>query len=158
MSERNRVDEFAERFTAFHDELIAFVENCSDEHWRKVCSGEESAVGVVGLHVAGHYEECLDWAKRIVAGEALPGYTWDEINQWNAQQAQEHAECTQDEVLRALREAGASVSSYVAGLSDADLDRTAYFPLADGDFSAQQAIEDTIGGGHLDSMKAAIGV
>jgi hypothetical protein len=157
MLERNRVDEFAGRFTAFHNELVACVESCSDEDWRKVCAGEEWTVGVVAYHIADHYQGCLGLAKRVVTGEALPDSAPGAIHQSNAQRAQERAGCTQDEVLRVLLEAGASISSFVAGLSDADLDRTGYSPTFGGELSAQRAIELTIGGGHLDSIKAATG-
>ena len=74
--------------------------------------------------------------------------------------ARQHAACTQDEVLGLLRRNGAALVDYVAGLSDAELDRTGHLALAGGKMSAQQFIEAVIlssGGEHFASMKAAVG-
>ncbi|MDD5761691.1 MAG: hypothetical protein PHP88_04190 [bacterium] len=46
-----RAIELAERFKAFNNKLIAFVRSCTDEDWRKVCSGEQWPVGVVARHI-----------------------------------------------------------------------------------------------------------
>jgi hypothetical protein len=98
-----RTKELVERFTAFNNDFIAFVDNCSDEDWRKVCSDEGWTVGVVAHHVAaGHYSS-LDLVKMIVAGETLPPLTMETIDQMNAQHAKEHANCTTEEVLGLLR-------------------------------------------------------
>jgi uncharacterized damage-inducible protein DinB len=158
MSERAK--ELAERFTRFNNDVIAFVEKCSDGAWRRVCQGEEWSVAVVARHVAAAHYGVLGLAKLIVAGEPLPEMTMDAINEMNAQHAQEHANCSKDEVLSILRDQGSSIAAFMAGLSDADLDRTAYLALTGGDMSAQQFIEAVIlqsGGGHLASMKATAG-
>ena len=42
-----RAKDLVERFKAFNDEFAAFVEDCSDEAWKKICSGEKWSVGVV---------------------------------------------------------------------------------------------------------------
>jgi hypothetical protein len=63
-------------------------------------------------------------------------------------------------VLGLLREQGGSIAAYVAGLGDADLDRTAYLALIGGDMSTQQFIENIIirsGGEHLASARATVG-
>jgi uncharacterized damage-inducible protein DinB len=154
-----RAKELAARFTTFNDQVIAFVENCSDEDWQKVCAGEEWTVGVVAHHLAAGHYGALDWAERIVAGEPLPDLNFDTINQMNAQHAQQHADCTKQEVLTILRERGSAIAASVGGLTDADLDRTAHLALIGGDISTQQFIENIIinsGGEHLSSMKMAI--
>jgi hypothetical protein len=158
MSERAK--ELAERFTSFNNAMIAFVESCSDDDWRKVCEGEEWSVAVVARHVAAAHYSVLDLAKMIAAGQPLPEMSMDAINEMNAQHAQEHADCSKDEVLGILRDQGSSITDFVAGLSDADLDRTAYLALTGGDMSTQQFIEAIVlqsGGEHLASMKAAAG-
>ena len=50
MSER--AEALAKRFEQVNDELIAAVEGCSDEQWRKTCSGEQWSVAVTAHHVA----------------------------------------------------------------------------------------------------------
>ena len=158
MSQRTK--ELMERFTAFSSDFIAFVENCTDEDWQKVCGGEQWTVGVVAHHVAaGHYSS-LDLVKMIVDGETLPPLTMETVDRMNAQHAQEHADVTRAEVLALLRENGAAFASYLEGLSEADLGSTGYLAAIDGDVSAQQLIEMIIlhtAGDHLTNIKAATG-
>ena len=154
-----RAKEFAERFRAFNQEVVEFVENCSDDNWRKVCAGEEWPVGVVARHIgAGHYQ-VLDFAKMILSGEKLPELTMETINDMNARHAQEHADCSRDEVLGLLRENGSAIVAFISGLTDEALDRTGHLALIGGDVSVQQFIENIIiqsAGQHLASMKTAI--
>ena len=158
MSQRTK--ELVERFTAFKNDFIAFVDNCSDEDWQKMCSGEGWTVGVVAHHVAAAHFGAIDLARMIVAGEAMPEITMEAIDQMNAQHAKEHANCTREEVLALLRKNGSAFAGYLEGLSEADLARTGYLGLIGGDVSAQQLTEMIIlqsGGEHFDSMKAATG-
>lgn len=155
MSQRTK--ELVARFTGFNNEFIAFVDNCSDEDWRKVCSGEGWTVGVVAHHVAAGHFGAIDFVRMIVAGEAIPEITMEVIDQMNAQHAKEHTNCTREEVLALLRKNGSAFAGYLEGLSEADLGRTGYLAAIGGDVSAQQLIEMVIlqsGGEHLDSMKA----
>ena len=155
-----KAKELAEKFTIFNNEMLALVENCTDEDWQKVCGGEQWTVGVVAHHVAaGHYSS-LDFVKIIVAGETLPPLTMDTIDRMNVQHAQDNADCTRAEVLALLREHGAAFANYLEGLSEADLSRTGYLAPLDGDVSAQQLVEMIIfhsAGDHLTNMKTAIG-
>ena len=158
MSQSTR--ELVERFIAFNNDFIAFVANCSDEEWRKVCSGEGWTVGVVAHHVAAGHFGTLNLVRMIVAEEAIPEITMEAIDQMNAQHAKEHAHCTREEVLALLRQNGSAFVGYLEGLSETDLVRTGYFAAIGGDVSAQQLIEMVIlqsGGEHLDSMKVATG-
>ena len=158
MSQRTK--ELVERVTAFNNDFITFVENCSDEEWQKVCGGEQWTVGVVAHHVAAGHLGAIDFVRMIVAEEAMPEITMETIDQMNAQHAREHAHCTQEEVLALLRKKGSAFADYLEGLSEADLARTGYLAALGGDVSAQQLIEMVIlhsGGEHLGNMKAATG-
>ena len=155
-----RAEQLAEKFKGLNHDAIGIVENCSEEDWLKVCPAETWSVGVVARHVgAGHYG-ALDFAKMIVAGEKTPDMKMDDIDAMNAQHAKENAHCTKDEVLSILRAKGDAMVDYISGLDDADLDRTADFPAAGGNISAQQFIEYVVlnsGGEHLTSLKATLG-
>ena len=155
-----RAVDLAERFKAFHNELIGFVENCSDENWRKVCPGEQWPVGVVARHVAASHIGAIGLAKMMVAGEKLPDLTEGVIDLMNSKHAEKHRHCTRIEVLKTLRENGASVADYVAGLSDTDLDRSGHIAAAGGDMTTEHLIVNIIlrsGGEHLANAKAAAG-
>jgi hypothetical protein len=156
-----RAKAIADRFVAFNQEVIAFVENCAEENWRKNCAGENWPVAVVAHHIAAGHYGILDFAKMILAGEKLPEITEEAMNQMNADHAKEHANCTKDEVLGLLRENGPTIADFVSGLSDEELDRTGYLALAGGDISIEQFLEGALiqsSGEHVSNMKAAVGV
>ena len=155
-----RAVDLAERFKAFNNDLIGFVENCSDGIWRKVCPGEQWSVGVVARHIAASHYGALGLAKMMVAGEKLPELTEGVIDQMNSKHAEKHRLCTRDEVLKILRENGTSAAEYVAGLSDTDLDRSGHIAAAGGDMTTEHLILSIIlrnGGEHFASVKAAAG-
>jgi hypothetical protein len=155
-----RAEELAKRFTAFNNEFTAFVESCPAKDWTKVCPGENWPVGVVARHVAAGHYRVLGLAKMIVEGRQLPDISRDGIDQANAQHAEKHAGCTKDEVLALLRKNGTAISDYIAGLDDADLDRTGHLAAAGGPISTRQIIENLViqsAGEHLASLKSATG-
>ena len=121
-----RAKELAERLTTFNNDVISFVENCPDDVWQKVTSGEQWPVGVVAHHVAAGHYGILDWVKMIVTGVALPDLTMDAIDQMNAKHAEEHVNCTKSEVLGLLKQNGSSIIRFVAELDDEKLDRTSH--------------------------------
>ena len=158
MSDRSKA--LAERFKAFNNEVIAFVENCPEKDWTKLCAGENWPVGVVARHVAAGHYRALALAQMIVEGKPLPELSHEAIDEANAQHAQKYAGCTKDEVLGLLRKNGSAISGYLAGLDDADLDRTGTFALAGGAISTQQVVDNIIiqsASGHLASLKTAVG-
>lgn len=157
MSEKAK--ELVERFNGVSNELISLVEKCSDEDWKKVVSAEEWTVGVVTRHVAeAHFGMLLDFAKNIVAGNALPEVNMGQIDQLNAKHAQDHTNCTKEEVLPMLRKNVSSIAEFVNGLNDEDLDKTAHFSLAGRDINTKQMIKIIINGGteHLTNIKATV--
>jgi hypothetical protein len=139
-----------------NNDMISFVENCPDDVWQKVTSGEQWPVGVVAHHVAAGHYGILDWVKMIVTGVALPDLTMDAIDQMNAKHAEEHVNCTKSEVLGLLKQNGSSIIRFVAELDDEKLGRTSHLELVGGEISTQQFIENFIiqsGGEHLSNMK-----
>jgi hypothetical protein len=156
MSERAK--QLADRLRSFNNEVIAFVENCTEEDWRKVSQSEDWSVGVVARHIgAGHYN-AVEFAKMIVRGEKLPELKMDDIIKMANQHASEHADCTKAEVAGILRESVKNVTDFISGLGDEDLDRKGYLSLFGNDVSVHQFIETVIlssGAEHLANMKAA---
>jgi hypothetical protein len=157
MSERAK--NLAGRLRAFTDDVIGFVEGCSDKNWSKVLATEEWTVGVTARHIgAGHFE-AVGLARMMVKGEKLPEFTMEQLVEMANAHARQHAGCTREEVLEVLRRNGAVLVDYIAGLSDAELNRTGHLALAGGELSAQQLIEAVIlksGGEHFSNMKAAV--
>jgi len=112
----------------------------------------------VARHVAEAHYGLLDMAKNIAAGEPLPDINMDAIDQMNLKHAQDHADCTKEEVLGMLRNNGSAVSEFIDGLNDEDLARSAHFSLAGRDITTKQLIKILINGGteHLTNIKAAM--
>jgi hypothetical protein len=155
-----KAKELAGRLQAFSDDVVAFVEGCSEKNWKKACKKEQWPVGVTARHIgAGHFE-AVELARMIVKGEKLPEFTMEQLVAMANEHARQHAACTRAEVLEILRRNSAALVGYVSGLSDADLERTDHLALAGGKLTAQQLIEAVIlqsGGEHFASMKAAVG-
>jgi hypothetical protein len=155
-----RAEEIAKRFDTLNKELVGFVAGCTADNWSKICSGENWPVAVVARHIAAGHYRALELAKMIVEGRQLPELSQEIIDQSNARHAEKHAGCTKDEVLKFLRENGSALTEYVAGLDDADLDRTGHLAIAGGTISTQQVIDNIIilpATEHFANIKAAIG-
>jgi hypothetical protein len=154
-----RAKRLAERLRTFTDDVIAVVEGCSEKEWGQACPAEGWTVGVTARHIgAGHFE-AVGLARMMVNGEKLPEITMEQLVGMANEHARRHAGCTREEVLGVLRRNGAALVDYVAGLSEAELDRTGHLALAGGELTAQQFIEAVVlksGGEHLASMKAAL--
>jgi len=155
-----RANDLAERLTAFNNEVILFVKDCSAEDWQKVCAWEQWSVGTTARHIgAGHFS-AVELARMMVKGQKLPHLTMDEIIMMANRDAREHETCTRDEVLEILNRNGKTMVEFVEGLEDSDLDRTGYLSLSNKEITVQQLIESIIlqsGGQHFKNIGTAIG-
>ena len=156
-----RANDLAKQLETLNNEVIAFVDSCSEEDWHKVCSWEDWTVGVTARHVgSGHYR-AIGLAKMIIKGDKLPDITAEQINEGGNQHARKHADCTKDEVLKVLQKNGTDTADFIAGLSDDELDRTGHLAVAGGEITTQQLIEYVVlkdSSKHLANMKTAIGI
>jgi hypothetical protein len=147
------------RLQAFIDEVVDVVQKCSDADWQKVCKEEEWTVGVTARHIgAGHFQ-AVGLAKMIVRGEKLPELTMPQLIDMANVHARQHAGCTRKDVLEVVRQTGAALVDFAAGLSAAELDRTGHVALLGGQVSAQRFLEAVVldsGGRHLASIKATV--
>jgi hypothetical protein len=82
-----KAKELAGRLQAFSDDVVAFVEGCSEKNWEKACKKEQWPVGVTARHIgAGHFE-AIELARMIVKGEKLPEFTMEQL----VEMANDHA-------------------------------------------------------------------
>ncbi|MEN6441345.1 MAG: DinB family protein [Syntrophobacter sp.] len=157
----SRAKELAERLRGFNGEVIAFVERCDEQDWKKICAWEQWPVGVTARHIgAGHYS-AVNLSRKIIAGEPLPQLTGEQVVEMANQHAREHAECTRRDVLDILNRNGGEMVEFVAGLDDSELDRTGYLSMLGGDVTVRQFIENVVlisGKEHLGNMKTAVGL
>ena len=155
----SRSEALADRFDAAIDEFAGAIASCSDTQWASTGGPEGWTVAATAQHVAGQFPLEREFIEEAANGGGGLAYTWDDINGKNDARAAANMNCSRNDVLALLRDGAASMSAYIRGLSDEQLDRTAPLRLADGaQLSTQQLIE---GGvliehvtGHLASIRA----
>jgi uncharacterized damage-inducible protein DinB len=156
-----RVEALAAELQRVNGELEQAIETCSDDDWRRVCSGEGWSVGVAARHVAVTHESIAGLVQAVANEQPVPPITPEMLDAYNAQHAAEFANCTREEVLALHRRGARAAADAVRGLGDEQLDRTAPIPIAGGaSMSAQQVIEAGLIGHpseHLASIRAAVG-
>jgi hypothetical protein len=129
MSQHTEVLSPAERaaqIEAANDELIAYVESCSDEDWAKTCEGEGWPVGVVAHHIAWGHHIAAGWIRTLVAGHQIPGSP-EQHDAGNAAAAAEAIGITRDEVIALARQNIVELADVVRSLTEDDLAKTAAF-------------------------------
>ena len=115
---------FAKQFEAKVGEATALLEKLNDTDWKKTTAAEKWTVAMTAHHIASSYEPATHIIKTIAAGQALPHFTREMLDERNAQHAKEFAGCTKAETI-ALHQRGAAVAaSAVRRLSDVELART----------------------------------
>jgi hypothetical protein len=155
-----RVQALVERFTTANEELIRYIESCSEEELDRVTAGEGWPVRVTAHHIAVSHEPVAGLAQGIASGQPLPNLTMEMFHHGNAQHAAEHATVSKQAILDTLQSGGANARAIVSGLDDAALDRTGHLSLLNADVTTQNIIENILIGhitSHLESIKAAVG-
>ena len=156
----NRAEELAKRFEQTNDEVIAAVQGCSDEQWRKTCSGEQWSVGVTAHHIGTSQVPIAGLVRAVATGQPVPSLTQEMLGAGNAEHARQFAGCTKEETVELLRRGGREAADILRGLSDEQLDNGAELPLLGGRrTSAAEIAEMALIGhptSHLESIRAAL--
>jgi len=154
-----RAIHLSKRIEAFRDDVVAFVESLSDGDWKKKCEWEQWTVGVSARHLGAGHLAISGMLDRIVKGEPLPQLTMDQINAKSNKDARLHMNCTKAEALELITKNGDQLTTFVAALSDDDLDRKGSMPAFGGEITTAQLIEYVIfksGNRHFDKMKSSV--
>lgn len=156
-----RSEALAQRVLEGHRRLIDFIEGCSDAEWVTRVPNEERPVGVVIHHVASMLPIEVDFIKILASGKAIAGITSDEVDQMNAQHADENVSSTKDETLAILKRNSEITIAAIRKLTDEQLDRAATVSLHwEVPLTTQYFIEDhplTHSYAHLSSIRDALG-
>lgn len=153
------VQALADRFTAFNQQLIAFVAHCPPDDWRKTTKAEGWSVGVTAHHIAATHYPLIEWVQMLVEGRTLPPVTMAMVDALNRQHAEAHVNCTPAEVITLLCQDGDKALAYLVTCTDSDLERIGYFPVFATDLSAGQlftAVFLDYAIAHLESMQATV--
>ncbi|HEU5434675.1 MAG TPA: DinB family protein [Thermomicrobiales bacterium] len=158
MSERAQA--LADQFEQANQAVIDAVAAAPDAAWSRVCEGEQCTVAALAYHIAGAHGPLVEYMARPIAeGTPLPSISRDQINALNADNAKQNANGSKAEALALLRDNGAKVASFLRGLNDDDLARSAVLPMAGQEMTAEAFIEHVIIGHprqHLESMRQAM--
>ena len=155
-----RVAALAAQFAAITDELSTLITGCTDAQWRQPCVNEARTVGVVAHHAASVQQESFTGiVATLAAGETFsPKASMAEVDQVNAQQAQEQAEVDKAEILDLLHASAATIAQHLRSFDDAQLERIAG-TFGGHDLTVAQVIEYVVighAGEHLASIRATV--
>jgi len=149
----------ADRFVATNREVVAFVEGCPEEEWRRIVPGEGRSVAFLCAHIAGAYAFERRALRATVGGEAPPSFGWADLHGMNDANWAAAPHPGRAETLARLRAEGDALARDLRALGAEDLARPiAYGPVARTDLAT--FVEAIVLGhprGHLAAIQAAVG-
>jgi uncharacterized damage-inducible protein DinB len=151
---------FATQLEAKVQEATALLEKLSDADWQKATAAEKWTVSVTAHHIARSYEPVTHIIKTIAAGQAMPHFTPQMLDEMNAQHAKEFAACTKPETIALIKQGAAAAAVAVRGLSDTELAKSGTvftgMPPMTAEEMVKRALLDHIDE-HFGSIRKAIG-
>ena len=155
-----RAEALAQRVAQGHQELVAFIEGCSEAEWQTYSPDEGRPVGVLVHHVASMLPAEIDLVKVLASGQSITGVTMEMVDQINAEHADENAQSSREETLELLKRTSEMAVATLRELGDEELDQAAPVSLhSDAPLTTQYFIEEHPLGHsyhHLASIRAAI--
>jgi hypothetical protein len=145
----------AKQFEAKAEEATALLETLSDADWKKTTAAEKWTVAATAHHLASSYEPIRQIIKTIAAGQALPHFTRQMLDEMNAQHAKEFAGCTKPETIALHKKGAAAAASAVRGLSDAEFAKTGTVFSGMPPMSAEEMVKGALLG-HIDEHVGSI--
>jgi hypothetical protein len=151
---------FAKQFEAKVEEASALLEKLSETDWKKTTAAEKWTVAVTAHHIASSYESATHIIKTIAAGQTLPHFTREMLDEMNAQDAKEFAACTKAETIALHKTAAAAAAAAVRDLSDGELAKTGIVFTGMPPVSAEELVKRILLGhvdAHVGSIRKTIG-
>jgi hypothetical protein len=155
-----RAESLAKQYESKAAEMTATLNRLSDADWKKTTDAEKWSVGVTAHHVAGGHEPIAGIAKTVAAGQSIPNFTVDLLNQMNAKHAKDFAGCTKAETLELHQKGVAAAASIVRGFSDVELDRIGTVLSGMPPMTTQQVVENILINhinDHMGSIRKTVG-
>lgn len=154
-----RARQHAAQLESLNAAVIATVEGCSEEQWRRPSVEAGRSVAVVAHHVAEVQQAIARLLAALAAGETwTPTVGTEEIEANNARHAVEHAGVGKTETVDLLRTHGAAIAATLRRLGDDDLARHAG-AFAGNELNVEQVVEWIVIGhtaDHLASIEASL--
>ncbi|MGD0863245.1 MAG: DinB family protein [Candidatus Limnocylindrales bacterium] len=156
----DRAVQFALRFAAANDDVIAFVRGLTGDEWRAPCERGGRSIGQVVEHIAAGHLIIAGIVEAMALGLPLPvasRRTEATGARFNARQAARFADHSPSDGLRSLRRNGGIVARFLASLTDEQLDRAT--DTIEGPLTTQDEIEHGLLGHlrrHFEEVRAAV--
>jgi len=149
---------YAQHLLDANAEFVGFVEACSDDDWRRVCSVEGWPVGVVAHHIAWGHERQIGWIITICDGFDVHGSP-EHHEASNAARALEAARVSRHDVIELAGRNAERLAQLLRSLTVEDLEMCARFGPAGGLEMSVDRLARNTGHltAHLDSMRDALG-
>lgn len=139
----------------------AAIEKCSEREWRTAVAEEERTVGVVFHHIAYAYTFAVDWACQLARGGGVPDLSYDDVHALNHQHAEAQADIDPATTLALLQTNAQLAQEQIGGVTDAELQASAPFPLIDNQpITVQQMVQWFLINhvhNHLEAIRNTIG-
>ena len=153
-------DAFAKEFEAKVQAATALLEKLTDADWGKSTASEKWTVGATAHHIARSYEPITGIIKTIAAGQSVPNFTPQMLDEMNAQHAKEFASPDKVETIALFMKGAAAAAAVVRGLSDAELATSgtvfAGMPPMSAEDMVRRALLDHIDE-HVGSIRTTVG-
>jgi hypothetical protein len=138
-----RAHALADRLEQGAHALEQLASSLTEAEWTTPLPKDGRTIGVVVHHVASMYPLEIALARKMAAGEAVVGVTFQTVDQINAKHASEYAGVTKEAALDLLRRNSQAAADAIRALSDAELNRAVPLSLnADAPLTCQFMLED----------------
>jgi uncharacterized damage-inducible protein DinB len=151
---------FAKELETKVGEATALLEQLSDADWKKMTATENWTVAATAHHVASSYEPITGIIKALAAGQSLPNFTPQMLDEMNATHAKEFAGCTRPETIALFKKGSAAAAAVVRALSDAELAKSGTVLAGVPVMSAEDMVKRALLGHideHFGSIRKAVG-
>ena len=140
---RTDIDAAAVRVEHAVQDLVDFVQRCSETQWRLTTQEERWTVAATARHAADGFAAADDWIQRFRAGLDVPGSP-DTHDMANADHAVTYARVHQRQVIELVRRNGVALAATIRRLSSEDLVKSgAHGPAGGVTLSIDDVLGDT---------------
>lgn len=157
MAASARAEALAQQFEQANAEFLRVILALSEEQWRAFCPDEGRNVAALARHIASSIAIEARAFQSLAGGEPVTAWTWEQLDEVNAAQGRNQADCARDEVVELARRNGSEAVAFVRGLTDAELARTGAYIVGLPNWTVDLWIEQVLIGhirGHLASIQA----
>ena len=149
-------DHLLERFDALHDKVLDFIEQADSNQWQMVTADEGWKVGVTAHHIGAIHYPVIDQVQLMIESAPLTTTTLADIDRLNEAHVHEYTNVTPEQTKAFLLAEGTRVRSWLAGLTQTQLELTADIDFMGGEVTAERLLNVVLfelAEGHFESIR-----